>query len=585
MVDVLAAVRIGIELLAVLLTASFAAAMWRRRSAPTARPLLVLAVLLFVGALGHLLLVRPTPVRRTLTELSPGTSSPLWLGLLVLVVLVGGGFWFLFALQYTGRGGHLVPVAVAGLVLYWVVVAVVAVASDFTVSGDLATVSSFELVLFMGAYLMGVVMVVGSVLVLTAALRRNAVRAGEAVALAGGGGLIAFTPVVANTLELATVVPVMTALAVSAFAVAVARYPAFEAPPVARIAGRDRLIGEMDDPVVVVDVNGAVRDLNPAAESYFDADAETAQGESLDRLLSTSLDPETVAEARDPALVRTDAGATLACTANRITDARDRTFGHLLVFQDVTERQRRDRRLSVLNQLLTGAVRERMERVAARVDPVAGADEREAASECDTRRVGASVRTETTRLLDLVAWTREVERSLATETTDPVPLLAAVREAVDDVADDGRLEFVDPDPAATVTVDRRLLTTVFEVLLTDALDAGEGTVRVESTGGGEKPAVHLVTTVPADDCDETDGRTPGPQEGEHPSHGDPLLEIARQAIRHVGGRVTVETTNGTRRTVVEFPSVTDDRTPGTPTPADDDASAVPPTDQWEVGDR
>lgn len=585
MVEIATVVRVGIEVLAVLLTGSFTAVMWRRRSAPTARPLLVLAGILFVGALGHLLLFRPTPVRRTLSELASGIDSPLWLGLMVLVVLIGGGFWFIFTLQYTGRGGRLVPVAVAGLVLYWVAVAVVAVASDFSVNADLATVSSTELVLFMGAYLMGVVMVVGSVLVLTAALRRNAVRAGEAVALAGGGGLIAFMPVVANTLESATAIPVMTSLAASAFTVAVVRYPAFEAPPVARIAGRDRLIGEMDDPFIVVDVNGAVRDLNAAAEEYFDADAETAQGESLERLLSTSVDPETVAASRDPALVRTEAGATLACTANRITDARDRSFGHLLVFRDVTERQQRSRRLSVLNQLLTGAVRERMERVAERVDPVAGGDESEAAPESDVQRVGSSVRAETTRLLDLVAWTREVERSLATETADPVPPMAAVREAVDDVAADDRVTLAEPESAATVTVDRRLLKTVFEVLLTDALDAGDGTVRVEGTGGGEKPTLQFVTPVGTDDRDDEDRRDRPSGADEGPSHSDLLVETARQAIQHVGGRVTVETADGTRRTVVELPGGAGDRSPGGKTPVDHDASATATTGQRGVSDR
>lgn len=585
MVEIAAVARVGIEVLAVLLTAGFTAVMWRRRSAPTARPLLVLAGILFVGALGHTVLSRPTPVQRTLTDLLPGINSPLWLGLTVLVVLVGGGFWFLFTLQYTGRGGRLVPVAVAGLVLYWIAVATVAVASDSSVNTDPGTISSTELVLFLGAYLMGVVMIVGSVLVLTAALRRNAVRAGEAVALAGGGGLFAFMPVAANTLQAATAVPVMTSLAASALAVAVTRYPAFEAPPVARIAGRDRLIEEMDDPFVVVDVSGTVRDLNAAAEEYLDADAETASGESLERLLPTSVDPATVAESRDPALVRTEAGATLACTANRITDARDRSFGHLLVFRDVTERRQRSRRLSVLNQVLTGAVRERMEHVAERVDPVAGGGGGAAAPECDVQSVGSSVRAETTRLLDLVAWTREVERSLATEPTDPVPVMAAVREAVADVGNDDRVALADPEFAATVTLDRRLLKTVFEVLLVDALDSGDGTVRVEGAGGGEELTVQFVTPVGTGDRDHDDRHTRLSRTDAEQSHSDLLLETARQAIQHVGGRVTVETTDGTRRTVVELPRGTGDRTPGSRTPADHDARATATTGRREGGDR
>jgi len=580
-VEVATPLRHAVELLAVLVTGYFTVVMWKRRSAPTARPLLVFAALLFVGNIGHALLVYAAPVDGVLPELRPPTpDAPLWLGFLSVVILLSGGFWFLFTLQYTGRSGRLIPLAAGGVVLYWIGIVVAAVFGDFTPDATIAAEGNAGLVVFIGAYMMCVVMVVGSVLVLTTTLRRNAVRAGEAVALAGCGLLVAFSLVGSNTLQAATTVPILFSLAAGAVSVAVKRYPAFEAPPVARIAGRDRLIEEIDDPFVVVDATGQVRDLNPAAEGYFDAESEVARGQSLDTLLPGAIDPERVANSREPVFLRTGSGATLACYANRITDARERSFGHLLVFRDVTERQRRERRLSVLNQLLTGAVSERMSGVADTVAPVAEADDGGDIPEGpDTAAIGSDVQSETTRLLDLVAWTREIERSFATAGSDSVVVTAPVRAAVETVADDST-----PDVTVTadgtdpvVTVDRHLLETVFEMLLTDALERDADAVRVASEAAGEGVTVTIVAT------SRTSGGAPTGEEGvpgePARTEGGLLIETARQAIQHYGGAVSVETVDGERRTIVELPDPESERGDDGPLPV------VDPIERPTAGDR
>lgn len=580
MVDVAVAGAVGLEAVAVLASGAFTGIMWRRRSAPTARPLLVVACCLLVGSVGHPLLRHATPVRRAVAGLrSSGAGAPAWLGLVMLVVLVGGGFWFLFTLQYTGRGGgRLLSITAGGLVAYWAVVAVAGGLTRETVEAGTREVSSLELSLFVGSYLMGVVVIVGSVLVVTAALRRNALRAGEAVAFAGGGVVLALAPVVANSLQSSAAVPIMITLASGTFAVAVVEYPAFEAPPVARIAGRDRLIEEMDGPFVVVDADGQVRDLNPAAERYFDADADAARDAALDALLPTAVDPASLADARDPRLLRTQTGATLACTATRITDARDRQFGHLLVCRDVTDRQRRERRLGVLNRLLTGAVSERMDAVAEAVAPVAAADGDES-DDPEPAAIGSDVHAETTRLLNLVAWTREIERSLAGGPTDPVAVVDAVREAADAVAGDGVAEVTVAESVAavgTASVDRRLLKTVVEILVTDAVERGDGAVRIEGVDGGDGAGVRIVAQ----------GSTVDAEASGDGARDDPLVETARQAIGHYGGRVSVETTAGARRTVVELPAASDGQRPA-PTAADpsEDAAPTEPAGPREGGER
>jgi len=567
MVDVGSAATIGLEAVAVLASGGFAVTMWRRRSAPTARPLLVVAGCLLVGSVGHPLLAHATPVRRAVAGLrATGGGPPVWLGLVMLVVLFGGGFWFLFTLQYTGRGGgRLLSITAGGLVAYWIVVAAVGGLTRVTVEAGEQAVSSLELTLFVGSYLMGVVVIVGSVLVVTAALRRNALRPGEAVAFAGGGVVFALSPVVANTLQSSVSVPAMLSLASATLAVAVVAYPAFEAPPVARIAGRDRLIEEMDGPFVVVDAGGQVRDLNPAAERYFDADADLARDAPLDALLPAPLDPASLAESREPRHLQTEAGATLACTATRITDARDRQFGHLLVCRDVTDRQRRERRLGVLDRLLTGAVSERMAAVAETVEPIAAADgdERDDAARSggdglDAATVGADVQAETTRLLQLVAWTREIERSLATAETEQVTVMDAVRDAADAVADEEEAEVTVVGSAAvgTASADRRLLETVLEMLVTDAVERGGGAVRIEGTDDGDSPAIRIVAREVPDGAATPTRIERAATSGDDAR--DPLLvETARRAIGHRGGRVNVEESADERRTVLELPTTAD----------------------------
>jgi PAS domain-containing protein len=543
----------GVGVLAILVTGSFVVTMWRRRAEPTARPLLAVAALLFVGALGHLAVVRTTPVSRVLRGLVwADAGTPLWLGVLIVVVLLTGGFWFLFALQYTDRSGLAVPLTAAAVGTVWLLVLGVALFGDVSQSAESRVETSVELGLFVGTFLIGVVIVVGALLVVTTSLRRNAVRVREALALGGGGSLIAFAPIAANTLMQPATVPVMFTAASALFVLAVRRYPTFEAPPVARIAGRDRLIEELADPFVVVDLDDQVRDLNPAGEQYFGTDREAALDEPLAELLPTPLDPAAVAAGDGPTQLRTPTGATLAVTADRITDARNRSFGHLLVFRDVTERQRRERRLGVLNRLLTGAVSERMQVVAEAAAAVAEAGE---AADPPPSAVGREIRTETAGLLELVAWARDIERTLAEAGDGTVEVGPVVREVAGGVATDEGVDLAVTveDGRSDAALDPAVLETVLEILLADAVERGRDTIRVEVVATDRAPEVHIVdgSGPPAPDTGGTDGSR------DH-DRSELLVGMARLAARQGGGDVSVRTaTPGERRVVLELPAAAD----------------------------
>jgi PAS domain-containing protein len=545
----------GVGVLAILVTGSFVVTMWRRRAEPTARPLLAVATVLFVGALGHLAVGRPTPVSRGLTALAwADAGTPLWLGVLMVVVLLAGGFWFLFTLQYTGRGAQAVTLTAAAVGTVWLLVLGIALLGDISPSAESRVATSVELGLFVGSFLMGVVMVVGALLVVATSLRRNAVRVREGLALSGGGSLVAFAPIASTVLMHPATSPVMFTAASALFILAVRRYPTFEAPPVARIAGRDRLIEELADPFVVVDLDGRVRDLNPAGERYFDTAREAAVDEPLAALLPTALDPAAVAAGEGPEQIQTPEGARLAVTANRITDARDRSFGHLLVFRDVTDRQRRERRLGVLNQLLTGAVSERMQAVGEAAAAVAEAGE---AADPPPSAVGREIRTETAGLLELVAWTRDIERTLAEAGDGTVAVGPVVREVAERVATDEGVDLAVTveDGRSGAALDAAVLETVLEILLADAVERGSDAVSVEVVMTDGEPEVHLVDGGGGPPAPDTTG---GADSSRNHDRSELLVGMARLAARQGGGDISVRSsTPGERRVVLELPAAAD----------------------------
>lgn len=571
MTGAISVLQYGVEFLAVGTTGYFAVAMWRRRSQPTARSLLAVAVLVCLGAVAHVAVVHPALLGNVLSDSAwARNGGPLWMGPATVVVTLAGGFWFLFALQYTGRGGRLVPVATAGIGVLWLVLLGLALFGNLSPPPEARARTNAETVLFLGSFVMAILTIVGAALVLTTSLERNAVRFREALALAGGATVLGFVPIVSDTLLVSTVVPAMLAVSSGLFTLSVRRYPTFAAPPVARIAGRDRLIEEIDTPFVVVDLNGRVRDLNPAGERYFETERSDALGNPLDALFPTAIDPDEVAGTDEPVHLRAPTGATLAVTANRITDARDRSFGHLLVCRDVTGRRRRESRLRMLSRLLTTTVSDRMRRVAAGAAPVADADGDPV--DVDPSTVGSEVREETTDLLDLVARTREVERALAEGRGGTTEVAPVVREVVGSVAAEDDVDAaVSADEAVPpAAVDRPVLETTVEILLADALDSGRGAVDVAVSGTDRGPEIHVVDDrpVPGDAGGTDDPDT------DRTTRSDASVELVRLAAEQVGGDVSTRVPGAAgRRVTVELPGVDGcpslERTPPGSGPADE----------------
>lgn len=571
--------------LAVVSTALATVTVGRRLPAPTARSLFAVVAVLFVTALAQFLVVGPAAVRSGVTALT-GVGSPAsyWPHLAFGCLLLAAGLWFLFAVQYTGRGERVTrQVAVAVVVLWLVFYAnALSVARGVGPGGDALTVAG---TLGGGLFFMAALATIGVLLVWETILGGNAIPAGEGAALSGGALLAVYGPGIAVNLDRPILLAGLLIAASLAFVVAVVRYPVFSTLPVARIAARDRLVAELGDAILIVDRLGRVRDLNPAAATVFDAGENSVTGRPLGELLTAEIDPVSVADAAEPTRLRTGKN-TLSVTGYRITDDRGRWVGHLLVCRDVTDRQRRERRLQVLTRLLAGTIREpataivrKADAIAARDEPdtprtgdgtggwdgdgvgtpgsVAGSSGSPTTTRAERSDTGREIREIASVLKTLVARTREVERAIADQGAGPTDVPAAVDRIVSERNDDRlRIESAVPE-GLLVAVDRELLDTVLGLLFEEAAARCQSTVRVAVRDGQQGPEIRLVDDRPA----SGDG-------GIEEIRTDLAVSLSRLALGAAGGRVTV-TGDGPegRRLVIEL------RDPGCSGPDSDPATA------------
>ena len=555
----------GVGFAAMLLSGYFVTLMWKQRAKPTVRPLLFLAVVMVLGSVAYLVTNIP-PVGRALTPaIWPAAADQIWIGVLTVLVIVASGLWFLFALQYTGRGGPLIRPATAVVAVLWALVFGVIAFVDVSPPPE-AELTRVEFVLGFSSFVMSIVLAIGVLLVLTTSLEQNAIGFREGAVLSGGAVALGVSPIAVNSVQHPAIVPVTLLVASGLFTVAIRRYPVFDAPPIVRIAGRDRLIEELDDAVVVTDLEGRIHDLNPAGEDYLETDRTDAVGGSLDTLFPAAVDPNELAETETAVEIRTSAESTLAITANRITDARDRSFGYLLVCRDVTERQRRERRLGVLNQLLTGAVIDRMSDVAANAATLVPAEREDACAvdstipaEPDPSRVGKEIRTQTNALVDLVTRTREIERALARESAAEADTRSVVRNVAEYVSDtDGiDIEIDVADSVSPAAIDASVLEAILETLLADAVGRNRERISIEFTDLGDRLEIHIVDREPTATESVTDTGDNRAVEGgaEDRLLRELSIEMTRLAATHVGGDVSLRSDRGGRRIVIELPTV------------------------------
>ena len=466
-------------------------------------------------------------------------------------------FFLAFALGYTGRtsllegwvfwAGAAFPVATSLLVLtnplhgllweeFRVVRSLGGAAAEYTILpvGNVAVLVAMLFVSF------GTLLVFDTVVSYGPLYRREAVAVGLSP-IPPGFALLAWAGGIGPVANLTTLffLPHI-ALDVYAFV----RSDMFEFHPATRRAGERAAIDDIATPVAIVDVDGRVVNLNPAAEGMLAVDKQAA----LTRPLGDLLVGDSVSADGEPDRVTVENGGSLREFKIQQTELRDEggtQLGYTVVFQDVTDEIRRERRLEVLNRFLRHNVRNEGVVIQARADLLAEELAGDHADHAET--IGTAV----DRLVESGTKARTLSEVAADdEALVTVDLHRSVTAVVDGLADEhGGEVTVSVPETLSLTTQPDLLDVVVENLLENALaHVDDPAVTVAATSDGDE----VVLTVSDDGQGVPDHELAVLERGRETDldHGSGIgLWLVRWATTALGGTLSIDASDGTTATV------------------------------------
>ncbi|MDH5020782.1 ATP-binding protein [Halobacterium rubrum] len=433
MVSLQALVAVSVKAAAVALLASVTLTAVRARARPSAAPfatfsgsLTVWAGATYLGQLPEVVLVGPTGALLGLASLGGALAVPATLAF--------------YALSYTGRGVGLtwrrgVVLVLLAVPVFVATVVVGALGPDSGVVPELLRallVSEVSLLVVLFVY--AVYLLVGHARSRTrvSMLQVGMVLAAATAPLFGSDSASAVTVLDGEAWVVLASGVLLT--------VAVRMYPVLTGFPKANHVARSRLVEDLQEAVLVLDWDDHVLDVNESAGRLFGFRRADVVGEPLGDhvagLAGRSLPAgdagtvglQTTAGRREfrysvSAVGASDAGDSREAARRRgpsaaIDSARD-PVSRVLLLRDVTDRETRGQRLTVLNRVLRHNLRNGLDVVLAHADHVEDADTR------------ASIRSTTSDLLAVADKARAAEECMAATTDPPESVdLAAVAASV-----------------------------------------------------------------------------------------------------------------------------------------------------------
>lgn len=313
--------------------------------------------------------------------------------------------------------------------------------------------------------------------------------------------------------------------------------------PATRELGREKLIDELDDPVIIADAEQRVVDLNPAAESLLDVSADETIGTAL-----TVLDPTlaTVDGSDEITLERDGRRCYYDVRVSRLDRAHGTVTGQIISLRDVTERTQREQRLDVMNRLYRHNLRNEMnvvrgnaELLAARLDSPDHRNHAETIVETADEVIGRSEK--------ISALSRSVEDQ-PTRSLDLPSILTSLVESFRE--DYSRATITLDTPETCRVVGDPSIELAIRELLENALEHAERpdpTVRIELTTAGGDARLEIRDNGPGIPDQELRVLNTGAETPMEHASGVGLW-LVTWAIERVGGRVEFET-DGTGTTV------------------------------------
>jgi PAS domain-containing protein/two-component sensor histidine kinase len=319
---------------------------------------------------------------------------------------------------------------------------------------------------------------------------------------------------------------------------AVVRLRVFAASPAAGTLGERTMLRETDDIVLVVDSLDRPLRLNETALETLGVTRAEAFETDLSALLG--YDTDTLQE-RETVSLDTTEGTRRYDPQVSVLARQGRELGVLLDLRDVTDRELREQRLSVLNRVLRHNLRNKVEVLKARTEVLD--EDLDGEYTTHTETLGRTAE----EIAELGRNARRIDQVVAEESRETdVDVVATVSETLEDIDTDGSgiaVGFDTPD-RLRIETNRRALTAALRSALENAVTYAESevTVTVEQHSRG--------CTVRIDD----DG--PGIPEGELASldsgvetplrHSTGLgLWQLKWAVTTLGGELSFDTTDGT----------------------------------------
>ena len=415
-----------------------------------------------------------------------------------IAVFAGTICWAAFAVAYTGRGtgGRTVFALVVLMPTVGLVSALLRMSPFVALVAPIETAGAWYLIGSSLAMIASFGVLIGmSMLLVWDATRYTSFERRRGLALAPVGVTLAFIPVTTSLLEVAAVISVLTGAIVTqtsalvALAIAVGVGRPYRSLPIVEAIGRDAIVSNLSDAVVVVDQDALVVDMNQSAEQLFDRSLSAVVREPLSMLLPSSMTgvsglPTEPTMSIDGPAGRRHYDVSVSSVANDgSTEA-----GYAVALRDVTDERIRRQRLEVLHRVLRHNVRNDVTAIFGVANAV------EATGEPD---LAAQLRDVADSLVDVSDQARTVEETMQ---IDPVgdgstDVAELARETVKSLSPDGPRVSITVDGDCEVERSAQLVSRVCEELVSYAFDAAAAPVRVSV----ERADAHVALAVESDE--------------------------------------------------------------------------------------
>ena len=447
---------------------------YRSRDRPSAEPFLVFSMTLTIWAVASL---GATVVSVVTVRFLEPVFKILQFGALLFLPVA----WIVYALSYAGRGIMATRrriVLLFGIVLP-VVIGAIALASDAskTLVGSVLGLALGWTVLY--GFLLFLYVLYATYLLIDLSWGHPRVSSTQITVLTASVVAPSLLSVVEANTSLVGGTTLGLLLSGVFLTAAIRRYPVLTGFPKADYVARTRVVETLQEALVVLDWDDHVLDINETTAELFDGSTEGMIGEPIRSVINGLDGTELTTGATGTVALRTSEGRrrfqlSVSAVEEATTNDEGNPVARTVLFRDITDRETREQRLTVLNRILRHNVRNDLDVVLAYADHV------------DDEELRTGIRERATDLLELSNKVREAE-TVMTESTDS-PESVDLTEVASTVVDQFRSEnesadisLVCPDEV-TISSHRAVLRRVLFELVENALEHTTADVpRVELT--------------------------------------------------------------------------------------------------------